>query len=387
MDPDPLRWLRRARWALIAAELGFVALGAAGVLPAPPPVPALAVCAALAAFDLTVRASVPAHVLVDAAALSALVAAAPDAHQPLQALLLVEPAVAATALAPRAAVGLAAAAVATQVLALVGARHDPELAHLTAHAVLLGTAAIGAAALVSRLAAAGRAAEAARREADAARAAAERLAALGTLAADVAHELATPLAAIGVLADELALGEGDRAATLAALQGQIERGHALLRRLKTGPGELDARTDDVAGQLAAWVSAWQAANGVPVAVTTPAACPTARGDPARWRAALWTVLDNARRAGGPIRVHVDVVRAGAPHLRVDVDDGGPGVAPATAARAGEPFFSAWADGAPGHGLGLFAARAFARAVGGDLTLAGLPGGGARATLRMPVEGG
>ena len=69
------------------------------------------------------------------------------------------------------------------------------------------------------------------------------------------------------------------------------------------------------------------------------------------------------------------------HVRVEVEDTGPGIDEAAAARLFEPFFTTKDRGT---GLGLAVSRAIARAHGGDVTGETLDGGGARFTLRLPL---
>lgn len=408
--PDPtlsLRWLRRVRWAILAFELAFLALSRAGLLDPLPLTPIAAICATVMAVDFAQASvlarnpagrwvAVGAHVAFDLVALGLLASLSPDAHQPMQVFFVVEPAVAATVLRPRASVAVAFSAAALQAVAVLGPavlRGDDELAHLASHAALLGFAGVTTTWFVAQLAAELRERTEALRGAEAARVATERLAALGTLAAGVAHELATPLASVGVLADEAALPGAtpeERERAVASLRDQLVRCRDLLRRLKTGPGDLDGRTPDLAALVERWTREWHQAKApdeaAPVVEVARQVPTTVRGPEERWRGALWTLLDNARQAGGadPIRVRVAAGRAGVPYLEVSVEDRGCGLDPETAARAGEPFFSAWPDGG-GQGLGLFAARTFARAVGGDLAIEARTEGGARAILRLPTE--
>ena len=73
---------------------------------------------------------------------------------------------------------------------------------------------------------------------------------------------------------------------------------------------------------------------------------------------------------------------------IHVDDSGPGIDPAQAERLFEPFVR----GDPsrnratgGSGLGLAIARSIARRHGGNAMLSNRPGGGARATVTLPVD--
>ena len=67
-------------------------------------------------------------------------------------------------------------------------------------------------------------------------------------------------------------------------------------------------------------------------------------------------------------------------VQLGVEDNGPGVAPAVAARLFDPFVSTRPEGT---GLGLAIARTLAEHLGGELALDPGPGVGARFVLRLP----
>ncbi|MEZ4320225.1 MAG: HAMP domain-containing sensor histidine kinase [Myxococcota bacterium] len=391
MDEPVARALVQVRWLLILLESGV----ALGFLWAGDhehrPVGLLVACGALALVDLTrwagVRSPPLVHAGVDLAAL-AILSLLWGPHHPLQALALVEMTICATVLSARPAWAITALAIGLQGLdAALQARGGEDALHLVSHVAIGAVAAIS---LTWFAQAVGRALEArdqARHAAEVDRERAARLAVVGTLAAGIAHELSTPLGSITLLAEEAdaELPDGPGRTALASLQAQVRRCRGILDRLlQRGDGDL---VDCAAfGQhLHTWVDEWRAANpGVPteLAVDAPVADAVVPGDEASWRGAIWTLLDNARRAGAPIRVHAEASGRG---VRVDVLDGGAGPTPEAAARAGEPFYSAWSE--RGTGLGLYALRTFLERVGGAFQLDS-SGGGGRARLTIPpVRGG
>jgi signal transduction histidine kinase len=106
----------------------------------------------------------------------------------------------------------------------------------------------------------------------------------------------------------------------------------------------------------------------------------APGVPAKLRQVLANLVRNAAEAAGPGgRVVVRVVEEPF-QARVEVEDSGPGIGEAAAARLFEPFFTTKDRGT---GLGLAVSRAIARAHGGDVTGESRREGGARFTLRLP----
>ncbi len=102
---------------------------------------------------------------------------------------------------------------------------------------------------------------------------------------------------------------------------------------------------------------------------------------------LGNLLDNALKfspPGGRVAVRVSAEEG---HGRVAVADQGPGVPPADRPHVFDRFFRgdpSRTPGAPGVGLGLAIARAFAEAYGGRLAVADTPGGGATFTVDLPA---
>lgn len=405
--PDPLlslRWLSQARRGFLAAQLGLLLITRLGTEVRPPLVAVLGVLGLLGAFDLVERARwsrgapgpgrVGAHAAVDLAVLTATLLLTGGSQSPLVAFYLVEVALLAIVLPRGPAWAATLAAMALQAGVTVFARDVPgmddephhHLAHLLGHVLAFDVAAVAITAFVGRVTAQLRAREAALRAAEADRAQAERLAALGSLAAGTAHALGTPLGAIELLAEEMALDLPETAEGRAAhgeLVGQVRRCRAILDRMLAGDQGAEGRTPKVARGLARWAESWREAQGEDPALRVEIAPldRVARGAEEGWRDALWTLLDNARAAGGPIEVSATPAETS---LIVVVRDHGPPVPAERLARAGQPFFSAWLD-RKGAGLGLYVARSFARAAGGDLILAPRASGGAQATLTIPLE--
>ncbi len=103
-------------------------------------------------------------------------------------------------------------------------------------------------------------------------------------------------------------------------------------------------------------------------------------DPLVLERVVSNLVANAVRYGAPpIRI---VAQQRDLHLRVAVEDAGPGVPKELEGRIFDRF--ARGGGETGHGLGLAIARAYARAHGGDLVYDPLPGG-ARFELLIPQE--
>ncbi|MEY2668221.1 MAG: hypothetical protein RJA59_859 [Pseudomonadota bacterium] len=213
----------------------------------------------------------------------------------------------------------------------------------------------------------------------------EKLAGIGRLAAGVAHEINNPLAVIlgyarllqkraeGPLRDELKIIEDEALRARDIVEGLLD----LSRPLPAGRARVDLREtcDEVVGRLLESRAVGAAAVQVEGAGVAP-------GIPAKLRQVLANLVRNAAEAAGPGgRVTVRVTEEPG-QIRVEVDDTGPGIDEAAAARLFEPFFTTKDRGT---GLGLAVSRAIARAHGGDVTGETLGGGGARFTLRLPRD--
>jgi signal transduction histidine kinase len=96
--------------------------------------------------------------------------------------------------------------------------------------------------------------------------------------------------------------------------------------------------------------------------------------------ALYLVLHNAGRFGGGGTVDVTVARDGS-RATVTVRDRGPGFSEEAFKRAFDPFYSTTDDGL---GLGLPHARRAIEAMGGEIELRNVPGGGAEVEISLPT---
>jgi signal transduction histidine kinase len=109
-----------------------------------------------------------------------------------------------------------------------------------------------------------------------------------------------------------------------------------------------------------------------------------KGDPNYFEAAFSALLSNAVDAipaKGNIRIHGRADRCGAGEI--SIDDNGPGIPAELESSVFEPFFTTKPAG-HGTGLGLPIARNIVERHGGTLRLQNRDGGGARASLRLPL---
>jgi heavy metal sensor kinase len=221
--------------------------------------------------------------------------------------------------------------------------------------------------------------------------------AMRRFSADAAHELRTPLTALkGGL--EVALraersGEEYRRVLQASLEDverliRLSEDLLLLARASATPESVHDTVEleplvldvlDVGARLGA-------AAGVSVRLGEATAL-SVRGNPMALRRALVNLVENATkytpRAG---TVTISLAREGDVGV-VAVEDTGPGIDPAEAARIFEAFVrldAARARDTGGAGLGLAIARSIATAHGGTLTVSRGAAGGSRFTLRLPL---
>lgn len=186
--------------------------------------------------------------------------------------------------------------------------------------------------------------------------------------ADAAHELRTPIAALRMQA-QVALGESDetrrRHALQATLEGCDRAAHLVeqllvLARLEVA-GEAAAGNTDLAAlvrQVAAEVAPRALAKQQNFTLDASSAC-LVRAEPALLAVLVRNLLDNAVRyspTGATVTARVQPGPGGA---AFSVEDSGPGLPEAAAARLGERFFRALGSDEPGSGLGWSIVRRIA----------------------------
>lgn len=189
--------------------------------------------------------------------------------------------------------------------------------------------------------------------------------------ADAAHELRTPIAAIRTQA-QVALAEADdtrrRHALRATLEG-CDRAARLveqlltLSRLESQQAPADAVVDlrAVAERAVADAAPAALAKQQHIELIGEAPC-LVQGHDTLLAVLLRNLVDNAVRyspAGARIHVTVRPATATDPHVRLVVEDSGPGLSPADLARLGERFFRVLGTGESGSGLGWSIVRRIA----------------------------
>jgi two-component system sensor histidine kinase CreC len=212
----------------------------------------------------------------------------------------------------------------------------------------------------------------------------------------LAHEVKAPLAAIrgaAELMDEN-MPEEQRKKFLGNIRGEAARIQQIVERLLE-LSSLEARKAlrqtepiDVAGLMTEAADVLRpACAGARVTLTVNSAAATLQGERVLLREALVNLLQNAldfSPAGSAVTFAV-VSENG--RVVFSVEDRGPGVPDYALPRVFERFYSLPRPGSTrkSTGLGLALVREIAHLHGGDATLANRPGGGARATLWLPMR--
>ena len=210
---------------------------------------------------------------------------------------------------------------------------------------------------------------------------------IGLMASTAAHDLGTPLTNLAVILDDWAdLGlpaEAEVKQQAALMQEAVAVCRETISRLlqAAGAARLEAAGAlDAAAFAGSVAESWRVTHPqVAVLVDDQRKHPGRIIADVLLRRALLNLLDNAAEAGGTI-IRVAVSDAG---LRVEIAvcDNGPGF-PADLLASGPGAFHSGHSGAS-RGLGLFLVQSVLRRVNGELRLANIDGGGAKAAIVLP----
>lgn len=214
---------------------------------------------------------------------------------------------------------------------------------------------------------------------------------------NMTHELKTPVATIQLAADSLHHFQLDAATSteyIALIREQADRLNTLIEQILRSVA-LEQRALPLARQLLDWSqlitttlaqhSAQLAQAGVQVRWAPPATPATVRGDATHLTNVLATLLDNARKYGGPhLTLRLETTPTAA---SLHLHDNGTGIPAAYQAQVFDKFFrvpTGNLHAVKGYGLGLHYARQVAEQHGGTLTLCNAPGRGTTFLLTLPI---
>jgi two-component system sensor histidine kinase RegB len=394
-----LGWLVRLRWHAVGLQAVTIVVSAYVFRLAIPASVLLGIVGLLATSNLffarwsrSGRAVTPAVIggilAADTLVLTAELALAGGASNPLTALYLIEITLAALLLSGRWLAVLLATTAACYAFLLAGPAVRLELPDggVARLGVLMVTAAVNGG-LAFRVMRAFRERQVALARAQRMAARAERLASLTTLAAGAAHELSTPLGTIAVAATELEDLVSDHPAEALrearVIRKQVERCKQILQ-------QMGAQAGQTAGEMPRSTSGGALFELVRRELGATAERLRTEGDERIVFEApidgLATVLANLvtnglhasrRESWVTLSIGADDTR-----VRFTAKDEGTGIPGAILPRLGEPFFTTKPPG-EGLGLGLFLAFTFAEACSGRLDIESSEGVGTRVQLELP----
>ncbi len=227
---------------------------------------------------------------------------------------------------------------------------------------------------------------------------AARLADFGTLAAGIAHEINNPLASIAASAEGLerriADGRIDHAQQREYLQviaSEAFRAHAIASRLlefarhdpgPSTPSDLMVALREIQLLLAPRLEA----RAIQLKTFSPASSLVVMGNTSEFKQVLHNLLGNAIDAsphGGTIELRC--MREGSLAV-VEIQDQGPGIAPADKERIFDPFFTTKEPG-KGTGLGLSIVHRIVESYGGSVDCVDTPTGALFRWTMPLLEGG
>jgi signal transduction histidine kinase len=214
----------------------------------------------------------------------------------------------------------------------------------------------------------------------------ERIAVVGRVVQGLAHELGSPLSVIDGrvrrLERDIATRDPDGNRFLQDIRRQVSRMTDIVRQLLNyGRTDTSARTRISVTALLNTVCREHDEARIAVCPGSPDAI--VYGDPVRLELAVSNLVRNAVRHAHR-QVTIGVEDAGDGLLALFVEDDGPGVAAEDLPQIFEPFFTRQPPG-QGTGLGLAIVASVMREHDGDVQVEPAPTGGARFTLRLPVE--
>lgn len=213
---------------------------------------------------------------------------------------------------------------------------------------------------------------------------------MGLLASGAAHELGTPLASLSVILSDWrrvpALAKnGELAGDMAVMQAEVDRCKAIVTGILMSAGEARGEAPErttLSAFLHDVVATWRASHeGIVVELREGAdADPPIISDTAL-KQVFAALFDNAVEAGAK-RVELSSALARG-ELSVTIADDGRGFAPRILEHLGRPYESTKAKA--GSGLGLFLLVNVLRTLGGTVSAANRPEGGAEVRLSLPLH--
>ncbi len=220
----------------------------------------------------------------------------------------------------------------------------------------------------------------------------ERLSALGQFAAGIAHELRNPLGTIRMRTQMWQRSTDAEAAKRSStvILEEIDRLDTIISRLLyfARPIQLQLQLVSLDDLCTVTASTWaekEAAKSIEI-ICKPTSRSVVSADQGRLLQVIDNLMENAIHSashsiaqGGRVSISTML---DADFARIDIADNGRGFSPAALRHAMDPFYTTKDTGT---GLGLSISFEIVQAHGGELLLANRDGGGAIASIRLPLE--
>ncbi|MDQ1438831.1 MAG: hypothetical protein QOK43_2460 [Acidimicrobiaceae bacterium] len=213
----------------------------------------------------------------------------------------------------------------------------------------------------------------------------------------LSHELRTPLTCIRGFAETMighwdGLDDKTRRDAVGTISQHAEDLQRLVEQLldfgalETGRMEALAEVVDLRQEVESTLSALAPMVG-DRAIDVDVEAVVVKADPRLLRRALANLVSNAVKYSGPHGRIAIVGRAEASAARLTVADSGIGLSEEEAAHVFEPFWrarSAVLNATRGSGIGLALVQEYARVMGGEVSVASVPGQGSRFSFTLPL---
>ena len=220
----------------------------------------------------------------------------------------------------------------------------------------------------------------------------ERLSALGQFAAGIAHELRNPLGTIRMRTQMWQRSTDAEAAkrSSAVILEEIDRLDTIISRLLyfARPIQLQLQPISLDDLCSVSASTWadkEAAKGIQI-ICKATSRVVVTADRGRLLQVFDNLMENAVHSALHSAAESGIVTISATHdaefARIEIADDGLGFTPAALSHAMDPFYTTKDTGT---GLGLSISFEIVQAHGGELLLANREGGGAVASLRLPLN--
>jgi two-component system NtrC family sensor kinase len=228
----------------------------------------------------------------------------------------------------------------------------------------------------------------------------EKMANIGRLAAGIAHEINNPLQLIQMQAgwiDELMQEEDPKhivnleeyRKSVGKIKQHVNRAGTITHRLlgfsRKISAEYDVQINELIRETISFLESEAHSNNIVLNLQFDEDLPMLRTDGAQVQQAVLNLIENALDAvGSEGQIDIITSRTGK-EVCVQIADNGPGIPSEVLEKIWEPFFTTKAAG-KGTGLGLSICSDIAHRLGGTISVANRPEGGALFTLRLPMRG-